>query len=483
MVKATSIGTPELLALPRKSLRGTASATAGPAGFGDMLARMAGSRTPLSTARMADGETAGPKQKPDAERRPRNEFDRTGEPADQQDRGAAILDGAAVKVDEHWAGLAEMRLAPDRPCDSKGPEEPALRARENPEPNRASLTLEPAPPPDGGPTGRGGPRDAPPSPTSRVNSPFDDLTHALKAVPQGESNAAPAAGLSFSAGSRPENGAVLAAEAGIPASPSRRLAAWRDAGSLPDLPAPAGIQPQEADDDPLLRDSSTVRPQPAVPRLANKVRNPAAPGGQPAAAPVPAVVERRETFPPPANLPVGQQLADALASDLGQRDSAGSAALFGARPSRAEGRPHEAIKTLQIALHPADLGAIVVRMHLVGETLRVHVQAEKLETAELLERDGERMTRALASAGIKLEGMTVQVDVAAAAGRPDSSQSAQGQPAGPQTPFGENGGRQRAFADPQAEARPGAETQGRTSKDDHVDQVSGSAHPVGDRYV
>jgi flagellar hook-length control protein FliK len=112
--------------------------------------------------------------------------------------------------------------------------------------------------------------------------------------------------------------------------------------------------------------------------------------------------------------PAAQQLASAiLTNGLAQTDQAAGSAPSGFQPSAPHGR--EPLKVLEIALDPADLGTVTVRMHLAGDALRLHVTAERSETAALLDRDRDRLAKVLHAAGYKLDAVSLHIETSRSA--------------------------------------------------------------------
>ncbi|WP_238314039.1 flagellar hook-length control protein FliK [Methylobacterium crusticola] len=59
------------------------------------------------------------------------------------------------------------------------------------------------------------------------------------------------------------------------------------------------------------------------------------------------------------------------------------------------------MRLLTLQLHPADLGAVVVRMRLQDGRLEMNLHAGREETAELLRRDGGALAELLRGAGYR----------------------------------------------------------------------------------
>ncbi len=118
-------------------------------------------------------------------------------------------------------------------------------------------------------------------------------------------------------------------------------------------------------------------------------------------------VVRTEThFAPTAGLsPIGQ-VGKAMVLDL---TAAGSApATDPAANPFANLKPRsEALRVLDIQLHPSDLGKVRVSMRLVGAVVEVRVETETARTAQLLEQNRTTLDKLLTGAGYKAENITV----------------------------------------------------------------------------
>jgi hypothetical protein len=123
---------------------------------------------------------------------------------------------------------------------------------------------------------------------------------------------------------------------------------------------------------------------------------------------------------------VGQQIADRIAGSLEGLDRGlpleRSAALHQTASPAAHMQPM--LRVLHIALQPADLGVVVLRMSLRDDTLSLRLEAAADATARCLAHDREELSRALASSGYTLDNLvieTVASDVSAKA-TPTSSE-------------------------------------------------------------
>lgn len=68
-----------------------------------------------------------------------------------------------------------------------------------------------------------------------------------------------------------------------------------------------------------------------------------------------------------------------------------------------------AVKVLQIELKPASLGAVTVRIALKDNAVTVHLEAQRADTLEAIERDREALAGSLRSAGYTVDSITSSV--------------------------------------------------------------------------
>jgi chemotaxis protein MotD len=109
----------------------------------------------------------------------------------------------------------------------------------------------------------------------------------------------------------------------------------------------------------------------------------------------------------PSPTSVLQQLAGTIAQEI---ESAGAAPSAWVDPTSVGRQPvgHEPLRILKVALEPAELGQVIVRLRLTGETLELRVTADRAETASLLDRDRHLLSRILESSGYSAGDITVQ---------------------------------------------------------------------------
>jgi flagellar hook-length control protein FliK len=117
-----------------------------------------------------------------------------------------------------------------------------------------------------------------------------------------------------------------------------------------------------------------------------------------------------------------------MAGDISQRPLTREEAIRTVSIKASEG----ALRVLNLQLHPADLGAVTVKMRLAGDSLEMELHAEKEETAQLLRHDSERLSALLRGSGYRPDTIHIQVSDAAiqdraTASRQSSEPSMQGQ--------------------------------------------------------
>jgi hypothetical protein len=130
------------------------------------------------------------------------------------------------------------------------------------------------------------------------------------------------------------------------------------------------------------------------------------------------------------------------------------------------------LKVLTIQLHPAELGAVTVRIALLNDALELQIETGRRETARLLDADRDTLSALLRSAGYGVDALTVRAvepsNAGATAGWPTSS--AQSNSGGAQPDAGSSGGRAQAEQD-------GGFHRARR---DGNDEPGGSRHRAGD---
>lgn len=203
-----------------------------------------------------------------------------------------------------------------------------------------------------------------------------------------------------------------------------------------------------------------VNGQPGTALDANQRGNGALAGGDPGGKGDPKSALREPASAEPANpvadkaastVPTGspmEQLAPRLldtAREMKAVDPAAATASTSAAATPAAGP----MRVLSIDLHPADLGSLTVRMSLAGDTLGVHIEAERPETARLLQNDASALSDMLRTAGVQVDGVTVraaQMDTVSGGtgtGQSFMQDNSQSQPGGAQADARASGGNGR----------------------------------------
>jgi hypothetical protein len=118
-------------------------------------------------------------------------------------------------------------------------------------------------------------------------------------------------------------------------------------------------------------------------------------------------VTRQETILPPASqTPAIQQTADRIMGELASMAEEFAPAEKAGSRRESELAP---VRVLHIQLDPPDLGVLTVKLALRDNALSIQVAAAEPGTARLIERDRERLTDMLRSAGYGMDGVTIQV--------------------------------------------------------------------------
>jgi flagellar hook-length control protein FliK len=63
---------------------------------------------------------------------------------------------------------------------------------------------------------------------------------------------------------------------------------------------------------------------------------------------------------------------------------------------------------LNLQLNPVELGLVMIKMRLSGDSLEMELQVEKEETAELLRNDAEKLSGLLKNSGYRPDMITIQ---------------------------------------------------------------------------
>ncbi|MBS1180745.1 MAG: putative chemotaxis MotD protein [Proteobacteria bacterium] len=145
------------------------------------------------------------------------------------------------------------------------------------------------------------------------------------------------------------------------------------------------------------------------------------------------VVTRETHFEPVARLSPVQQIVTAVGEELvaAAETAPTNTTSQSSEPSRHSAGP---LKVLHVKLEPEDLGAVVLKMRLVDKSLELEVIASRQETADLLTKDRDMLTRALRGSGYTADVVTISASTAPDAGQ----QTGDGRP-GAQTTSGQPG--------------------------------------------
>lgn len=156
-------------------------------------------------------------------------------------------------------------------------------------------------------------------------------------------------------------------------------------------------------------------------------------------APKMTVITRETHFAPVARLTPVQQVATAVGTELtaGEAPPPTTSAPAEA-PTRHTSGP---LRVLHVKLEPEQLGTVVVKMRMVDQSLELELIAQKRETAELLEKDKDALTRVLRASGYAPDVVTVTATTATSDSGQPGRPGAQGQPgqAGQQGGSADNG--------------------------------------------
>jgi flagellar hook-length control protein FliK len=198
----------------------------------------------------------------------------------------------------------------------------------------------------------------------------------------------------------------------------------------------------------------------------------------PDVAPIKMSVVTREThFEPVARLSPVQQIATAIGDDLATlaEPPKGDVASQPTEPSRHSAGP---LKVLHVKLEPEDLGSVVLKMRLVDKSLELEVVASRQETADLLAKDRDMLTRALRGSGYTADVVAITTSTA-----PDGGQMA-GDRSGGQTPSGHAGAQAGDNRNPNNAEGGGQRPSSRPQPmQGAAHEESGAGHSGGDLYL
>lgn len=164
------------------------------------------------------------------------------------------------------------------------------------------------------------------------------------------------------------------------------------------------------------------------------------------AAPIKMSVVTREThFEPVARLSPVQQITTVVGNEL---TAMAEPAKTEVGPQSTETSRHSSgpLKVLHLKLEPEDLGSVVLKMRLVDKSLELEVVASRQETADLLAKDKEALTRALRGSGYSADVVSISTSTS-----PDVGQTSADARSGANTSSGQPGaqaGSHRGSNDP-----------------------------------
>ncbi len=145
------------------------------------------------------------------------------------------------------------------------------------------------------------------------------------------------------------------------------------------------------------------------------------------------VVARETHFEPVTRLSPVQQIVTAVGKELvAANEPAGTEAA--PRPSEPSRHSTGPLKVLHVKLEPEDLGAVVLKMRLVDKSLELEVVASRQETADLLAKDRDMLTRALRGSGYAADVVAISTSTT-----PDGGQQSGDGRAGAQASSGQPG--------------------------------------------
>ncbi len=225
--------------------------------------------------------------------------------------------------------------------------------------------------------------------------------------------------------------------------------------------------------------SDATDPFSALSSLLNRTADNSAEPEPADAAPIKMSVVTREThFEPVARLSPVQQITTVVGKELTAmaepvRSEAGPQSIETSRHSSGP------LKVLHLKLEPEDLGAVVLKMRLVDKSLELEVVASRQETADLLAKDKEALTRALRGSGYSADVVSISTSTS-----PDLGQTGADARSGANTSSGQSGaqaGSNRGSNDPAGSGgRPPARPQ---PSEGVTHEETGPGRSGGDLYL
>lgn len=179
--------------------------------------------------------------------------------------------------------------------------------------------------------------------------------------------------------------------------------------------------------------------------------------------------------------------ASALFSPGASRSPAGQQAAGAAAPSSAvdfkvvASRMSGPVKTLQLQLQPLELGTVMARIRVDGNTVSVDLKADNATTADLLSRDSDTLRKALQSAGIGHD-MAVKVTITDKGGAQVATSTGQ-QPQASGQGFQGHAGGDRSGADAQRHGGGGQRWQNGSAFAEQGQGGDGNQTPAQHRHI
>lgn len=132
------------------------------------------------------------------------------------------------------------------------------------------------------------------------------------------------------------------------------------------------------------------------------------PGAEVAEVRGPKVVDETASGATPGVSTPLQQIGPQITSTAHEMKAQAAEAATAATSTPADTGNTGPVRVLNIDLHPADLGSVSVRMSMHGDVLGVQIEAERPETARMLQSDQSALTDMLRTAGLQVDGITVR---------------------------------------------------------------------------
>lgn len=246
----------------------------------------------------------------------------------------------------------------------------------------------------------------------------------------------------------------------------------------PALPSTAGLALAhgEASAPPT---SEPTDPFSALSSLLNRATDTSAEPETSDVAPIKMSVVTREThFEPVARLSPVQQITTVVGEELA---AMGEPAKTEASSQQVETPRHSSgpLKVLHLKLEPEDLGAVVLKMRLVDKSLELEVVASRQETADLLAKDRDALTRALRGSGYSADVVSISTSTV-----PDSGQTSGDTRAGTNASSGQPGAQAGGNRGSNDSAGSGDRSQARPQPAEGVThEETGPGRSGGDLYL